>query len=290
MPSEQRAEDGLSLCFDSAALDAPMETLGFPDVTLTLAVDRPLALLAVRLCDVSPAGSSTLISWGLLNLTHRGPHGHEHPARLEPGKRYTVTVRINAIGHRLPAGHRWRVAVSPTYWRHAWPSPEPVTLRVFTGAGCSLDLPVRTPRPEDATLRAFGPPETSAPLDVEMLRPESRKRLLRRENARRPGLVELLDHYDDGCFRLNGSGLEYGSDATDTYAIVEGDPLSAYLRCERSITFERKREACRIRVEATSVMTSDAQTFRLTNVLDAYEGNTRVFSQTWTSTVSRDLV
>ncbi|NYF25368.1 putative acyl esterase [Sporosarcina sp. JAI121] len=29
------------------------------------------ALLAVRLCDVAPDGSSTRVTWGMLNLTHR---------------------------------------------------------------------------------------------------------------------------------------------------------------------------------------------------------------------------
>ena len=64
----------------------PMEILGFPEVKLKLSVDQPNALLAVRLCDVAPDGASRLVSWGLLNLTHR--NGHEHPEPLEPGKIY----------------------------------------------------------------------------------------------------------------------------------------------------------------------------------------------------------
>ncbi len=30
-------------------------------------------------------------------------------------RRYTVTVRLDATAHALPPGHRWRVAISPTY-------------------------------------------------------------------------------------------------------------------------------------------------------------------------------
>ncbi len=55
-----------------------MEILGFPQVQLKLSVDQPNALLAVRLCDVAPDGASRLVSWGLLNLTHRD--GHADPA------------------------------------------------------------------------------------------------------------------------------------------------------------------------------------------------------------------
>ncbi|MEK7278673.1 MAG: CocE/NonD family hydrolase, partial [Chloroflexota bacterium] len=85
MPPDQRGEDGLSLCFDSAPLAERVEILGFPEVTLALTADQPNALVAVRLCDVSPTGTSARVSWGVLNLTHR--HSHEHPTPLEPGKR-----------------------------------------------------------------------------------------------------------------------------------------------------------------------------------------------------------
>jgi putative CocE/NonD family hydrolase len=285
MPGDQREDDGLSLCFDSAPLDAPMETLGFPEVSLTVASDRPNALLAVRLCDVAPSGASTLISWGLLNLTHR--ESHEHPTPLEPGKPYAVTVRLNAIGHRLPARHRWRVAISPTYWPHAWPSPEPVTLSVFPGPNSQLRLPVRTPQPTDADLPPFLSPECAPGLALEMIRSASRTRSLNRDLI--GGVCELVDRGDGGC-RQFPHGLTYERVGADIYRIVEGDPLSASIRCEKTIKLERGREAWRVRLETSSRLTSDATTFWVTNTLDAYEGNARVFSKTWTLTVPRDQV
>jgi predicted acyl esterase len=74
MPLDQRADDGRSLAFDSEPLPARMEILGAPVVELDLAVDEPSALLAVRLNDVQPDGTSTLVTYGLLNLTHRESH------------------------------------------------------------------------------------------------------------------------------------------------------------------------------------------------------------------------
>jgi hypothetical protein len=285
MPGDQREDDGLSLCFDSAPLDAPMETLGFPEVSLTVASDRRNALLAVRLCDVAPSGASTLISWGLLNLTHR--ESHEHPTPLEPGKPYAVTVRLNAIGHRLPARHRWRVAISPTYWPHAWPSPEPVALSVFPGPNSQLRLPVRTPQPADADLPPFLAPECAPGLAVEMTRSASRTRSLNRDLV--GGGCELVDRSDSGC-RKYPHELTYERIGADIYRIVEGDPLSASIRCEKTIKMERGREGWRVRLETSSRLTSDAATFWVTNTLDAYEGNARVFSKTWTLTVPRDQV
>jgi predicted acyl esterase len=80
-PVDQRAEDGRSLTFTSAPLDAPVEILWFPDVVLEIAADRPQALVAVRLCDVAPDGASLLVTHGLLNLTRRDRPRRERAAR-----------------------------------------------------------------------------------------------------------------------------------------------------------------------------------------------------------------
>ncbi|MGB0385012.1 MAG: CocE/NonD family hydrolase [Ardenticatenaceae bacterium] len=284
MPSDQRAEDGKSLCFTSAPLAEPVEILGFPEVTLTVAVDRPNALLAVRLCDVAPTGASALVTRGLLNLTHRD--SHEFPTPLEPGKPYTVTIRLNGIAHSLPAGHRWRLAVSPTYWPHAWPSPEPVTLTLFTGQTSQLTLPVRPPRPEDAQLPPFGPPEHAPWLPHKVLRPSKRERTIHRDLI--TGSHQLVDHVDDGAYHFLTDGLEFESLTTDTFSIIEHDPLTANVRCQR--TLKMGRDQWRIRIETTSHMSADAHHFHVSNQLDAYQGNTRVFTKNWTFNVPRDLV
>ena len=41
-------------------------------------------MIAARLEDVAPDGSSTLVTYGLLNLTHRD--SHEHPRRWSPAE------------------------------------------------------------------------------------------------------------------------------------------------------------------------------------------------------------
>ena len=144
LAGDQRVEDAVSLTWDFEPLAEPVEILGHPQAFLELESDRPQALVSVRLCDVAPDGSSLLVTRGVLNLTHR--ESHEEPEALEPGRRYEITVPLDVIAHSFAAGHRLRVAVSPTYWPWAWPSPEPVTLTVHAGR---LELPVREPREED---------------------------------------------------------------------------------------------------------------------------------------------
>src|SRR5207302_3015972 len=117
---------------------------------------------------LAPTSASTLVTRGLLNLTHR--ESHAQPTPLEPGIRYTVTVCLDAVAYALPAGHRWRVAVSPTYWPWAWPAPEPVTLSLFSGGASRLTLPVRPQRPEDADLPPLPPAESAPPAATEARR------------------------------------------------------------------------------------------------------------------------
>jgi hypothetical protein len=282
---DQRPDDALSLVFDSEPLDTPLELLGFPAATLELASDRPQALVCVRLCDVFPDGTSVLVTRGLLNLTHR--EGHDSPRPLVPGERFSVRVELDSCAYSVPAGHRLRVAVSPTYWPWAWPSPEPVTLTVFTGAGSTLELPVRPERPEDAELPAFGEPEQTPPLPSEQLAPGPVGRSIRRDLA--TGLVEQVFDWDlGGSVRLVPIDLVSEDTSHTVYSLVEGDPLSASVRFR--MTTGMARGDWSTRAEVASTMSADAEAFHVTSSLDAYEGATRVFARAWSWRFPRDNV
>jgi uncharacterized protein len=282
LAGDQRPDDALSLSFDSEALAETLEIFGFPEVTLELAVDRPSALVAVRLCDVFPDGTSALVTRGLLNLTHR--ESREHVSPLEPGRRYEVRVPLDFMAYSVPAGHRLRVAVSPTYWPWAWPSPEPVRLTLFSG---TVELPDRPPRPEDAELPEFGGPEHSAPLEVEVLAAHPGGRSIRRDLA--TGLVEQVFDYDlGGALRLVSADLETSDTSHTVYSIRDGDPLSAAVRF--SATSGMARGDWRILSEVTSEMTCDAEAFNVTTTLEVTESGGQVFARTWTYRFPRDHV
>ncbi len=282
-PRDQRPDDGLSLCFTSAPLAEPMQILGFPELTLELSSDRPNALLAARLCDVAPTGASTLVSWALLNLTHR--ESHEFPTPLEPGRLYTVSLRLNVAGYQLGIGHRWRLALSPTYWPHAWPSPEPVTLSVYLGGASRLTLPLRPASALDAELAPFAEPEGAPAERVSVLRTGAGERSVRYDLA--SGHLEIAGRHGGGRRRYP-DGLEIESGGGTTFSIDEGDPLSAGVRCEHLAKLRRGDWS--VRIETTSTMTANADQFLVTNHLEAFEGNARVFTKTSDFAVPRDLV
>ena len=141
---DQQEDDARSLIFETTPLDAPIEILGAPIVTLDVASDRPIANLVVRLCDVHPSGKSLRVSYGVLNLTHR--ESHEQPALLAIGERYRVRIQLNDAGSVFPAGHKVRLAISTAYWPMIWPSPETATAADFCRHARSAATPAQRRR------------------------------------------------------------------------------------------------------------------------------------------------
>jgi len=285
---DQRAAEGQSLCFTSAPLADAVEILGRPVVTLRLATDRPLALVAVRLDDVAPGGVSGLVTQQVLNLTHRT--SHEHPEPLEPGREYTVGIELDAIAHAFRAGHRLRVAVSPTYWPLAWPSPEPVTLTVFAGPS-TLELPVRPPRAADAALPPFRAPETPPGLGEKTIGGGPGGRSYVHDLA--DGSLTWDYDYVDGGNVVLPNGWESEEWNRVTYFIREDDALSAAVRV-RIESVHRRGSQGRFHITTEGQMTCDATTFYVEDAVEVCEGDEgderRVFSRTWRHEAPRDLV
>ncbi len=279
MAGDQQTDDALSLRFDSAPLSERLEILGFPEVTLSLEVDRPHALVAVRLCDVAPEGTSALVTWGQLNLTHRD--SHEHPALLEPGRRYVVRVRLNAVAQAIEQGHRLRVAVSPTYWPMAWPSPERVTLRVLP-SDSRLALPVRGNREGDGASVAFSDAETATPIELDPPARDSRTR-----HRKALGGRYVIEDREVRSAGLVATATLLSQTHVDEWSIAEDDPLSARVACARDFTIER--EGWSIRVVASAEMTCDEVSFVVTDDLEAYQDGTSIYRKTQRFTVPRDL-
>ncbi len=287
MSTDQRDEDARSLAFDSGPLHDRLEILGAPVAALELTVDKPSALLAVRLNDVAPDGASTRVTYGLFNLTHR--ESHEYPTPLEPGKRYAVRVQLNDIAHAFPAGHRLRLAISTCYWPVAWPSPEPATLTLHAGASV-LNLPVRPSRAEDDALPPFARVE-AAPSDVESaLGVRTARRSVERDDARLETIYTIASDEGDNLTRVRVEPiqLDIAQRSLKRYIIRDDDPLSAQAEVEH-ITMLRRNDWS-TRIETHTRLTSSSDVFRLHATLDAYEQGTRIFSKRWDRSVPRDLV
>lgn len=286
---DQRSEDGRSLCFETAPLAERLELMGAPVIELELASDKPVAQLAVRLCDVAPDGASTLVTYGVLNLTHRD--SHEHPEPLEPGKRYRVRVQLNDIAQAFPEGHRLRLGLSTCYWPLVWPAPEAATLTLTTGTA-TLALPVRKPRSDDAELPAFAEPETAQDVPVTSVAPGSFHRTMSRDKV--TGEVTSLMTGEGGFFGIEGTyridpiGTEISHTMEKRMAIHDDDPLCASMQYDQTIGM--KRGDWEIRVAMNCRQWSTATHFIHEVSVDAWFGDAMISSRNWVKEIERDLV
>ncbi len=293
MPLDQRQDDGRSLVFDGEPLSAPLEILGAPVVELELSVDAPVALVAVRLNDVAPDGASTRVSYGLLNLTHRD--GHHKPAPLVAGRRYRVRIALNDSAHAFPPGHQIRVAISTCYWPIAWPSPQPVTLTLYPGAG-TLQLPLRPRAPDDGRLREFDPPEVAPGSRHAPLKPLPFKRTVQRDLTTDEVIYTLSS--DGGEFgghslaRLDEIDLELGYKLSKCHRIRETDPLSAKTELAQEVRLRRGDWSLRIASLVRLSAAADGRTLNFEARLDTWEGDgaeAPVRSRTWDLVIPRKL-
>ena len=283
LPLDQRGDDARSLSFTSAPLVDAVEILGLPEARLTLRVDRPVAMVSARLCEVRPDGSSLLVSRGQLNLCQR--ESRVKPSNVPVGEELEVTVTMDSIAHRFHAGSRIRLSVSPCYWPLAWPSPREATLELLYGTGAALVLPVRAPAAADEGMRMPDPPAEPAPLEVETVRAGSPGgRTITHDLGARSTRLEF-DWAMGGLQKLP-NGMLYEDTSVARYWITDGDPLSARVLVEN--TAASGRGDWKVDIRAVGEMTSTATHFVVTSTLDVYEGNTRIAARTWTHEFPRD--
>lgn len=280
MAGDQRREDGLGLCFDTVPLDEDMVLLGAPSVTVNLASDKPQATLTARLCEVWPDGTSTLITWGTLNLSQRA--SREVPVPLVPGQTVTVNVELNHCGRRVGTGNRLRLVLSNQHWPVLWPSPHMPTFTIEPGDGL-LTLPVRAPRPGDSSF-AFEPAEISPPVPMEEMAPDANSRILTVDAGRRRETLTLTSDY--GRQRVTDRGIETWAKVLDQMAISEDDPLSARLDTGWVLGF--KSGDCDAETTSNVVVTSTETQFRLQWRLEARERGEMVFEREGEAWIERD--
>jgi putative CocE/NonD family hydrolase len=226
LPGEQSPDDSRSAVFDTPPLTEDVEILGVPVFRIRVASDVPVAKLAIRLCEVTSAGASWLVSYGLLNLTHR--NGHQHPKALEPGAAYDVEVSLNFTAHRFKRGSRIRAAISEGLWPLVWPSPKTPTLTLHL-AQSRLDLPVRArPAAESPMPIALAPPLPSDPKDWP-----------RMDVERQGGAVRVVETWPLSVGTVKDIGETVsGSGPNIVLTMTEGEPSSCRWKAEQSSRYQ----------------------------------------------------
>ncbi|NUB45111.1 CocE/NonD family hydrolase [Fertoebacter nigrum] len=278
MPGDQAPDDVLSVCFDTAPLETPLDLLGAARLVLRLSADQPRAFLAARLCDVAPDGSSVRIAHGMLNLCHRDSMAE--PALLPVGQEVAAVLVLDQMAYRLAPGHRLRIALSTTYWPFLWPSPVAATVTLHAA---TLHLPVHQ---GSETEWVAPPPEGAAPWRHKVLREGHAAR--RVEHDLIAGTVALVVEDEGGDTENLAHGLITGDTMAERWQVHPDDPLAA--RAEIRWEQRLSRGDWAVRTLATAAMWSDATHLHMEARLEAFEGDNVVFARNYAEKVPRDFI
>lgn len=299
---DQREDDAKSFTASWSVGGEPIEFVGEVDVLLTLASNQPHGLVAIRLCDVFPDGSSRLITTGLFNLAHRT--SHEHPIALENGIPVTVTVPLLASAHRFEPGHGIRVSVSASFWPFAWPSPTE-TLLTLQPEHLVVTLPLRGSTTDEYEQAEFRPPTPSPHSPIRSVAEPMTRAVTRDLVAGTQDIVitSEADQVDET------DGLRYYTWSQDRYLITEGLAGSAVAECRRVERYQRTglpggtaphvpaavhdvdalASGWDVKIVTFSRMSGDETNFFVENQVTAFEGEEEVFSRDWSATIPRDF-
>jgi putative CocE/NonD family hydrolase len=277
LPGEQTPDDNLSLIFDTAPLDETLEILGNPRATIRIAADQPVAKLTVRLTEVTPDGRSWLVTYGLLNLTHR--HSHTHPTPLTPGRAQDVEITLSFIAHRFQKGSRIRVALSEGLWPLVWPSPRIPVLEISLGAS-RLALPVRAPPAAEAAFPIpISPPSAPGPDGgpiVDIVQAAD-------------GAVDFNARWPVSSGVVADVGTRHTSSGPDAQlSIRPGDPNGCVWRVTQRARYQRNDWDCA--VESLVELRSTESEFILIENLTALRDGKVVFEREHPARIARDLM
>ncbi len=279
LPGNQSRDDAGSACFDGDELTSAMDIVGAPRIDLRLSCDRPQGQITVRLCDLRPDGTSALITYGHLNLTHRD--SHERPSAVRVDEMMDIAFDLDQIAYRIPASHRLRIAISTNYWPMLWPSPKTTSIMIEAG---SIELPERPLAKGDEV--SFEEPEGAMAWQTKELRAP----IYTRETATdaETGVTSINILNDDGEVEDLDHGLVSGGWAKENWSIHPDDPTSAKVKTEWVEKGGRTGQMWETRV--FTQMYSDQTNFYWTARLEAYENGGLVFERDYKDQVLRDLV
>ncbi len=279
---DQREDDGGSICFDTAPLAADLHLIGAARIRIRVKANQPQALVAIRLTDVAPDGTSAFVTLGVLNLAHR--RSHEHPAPLKPGQYYAVDVTMKPVAQTFPRGHRLRMAISSTYWPMVWPSPRPVTLTIDPD-GSRVDLPVLATGTGLARVK-FEPAEHAQHGPLTVKEPPREAREITYDGGTQETVYRIVS--DDGRFVLDEIGTEITSRRDKTYAISRSNPAAC--RSTVGCHQEYRRKDWNARVDSEVSITCDSDAFYVQAWVKAYDRGEIFAERTYQETIARDCI
>jgi predicted acyl esterase len=279
LPDDQTIDNALTTSFKLETQKEAVNFVGQPVAKLRVKSDVKEANIHVRISDVHPNGTKTLVTMGQFNLNHY--KGCELPEDLPLDEYIDVNVTLDVIGYQIPEENQIEVSISPTYWPQVWPAKEIAGLTVDMSAS---KLIVPTINEFTEVRLKHEQAETAAPLDKIIHRDGSRTREIKKMLTTDEWVLD--DFSDEGLRTLTDSHITYGTKNHNIYTIKENEPLSAKVECDWSVIV--KDDDINTKIVTKSIMSCDENYYYLTNTLTAYNNEEKCFNKTWKKQVERN--
>ena len=252
--------------------------------------DDTEAMLAVKLCDVFPDGSTRLITSGVLNLTHKD--SHENPTQLKQDTYYQCRIQLDAIGYQVLLNHTICVSVTPTYWPQVWPSRSNTSITIRNGR---LFIPIikdisKYEIRKDEPQSIFEQPVMGLPMDIKTLREPFYRRYLEYGLSDDTKIIKTIQ--DEGLTYNIYTDILLGEKTKCAYSIGgNNDPLSSKSHCKSDLEIEllvsNTEKNQKISIETDQMMTCDAEHFYLDESINVTLNQTEFFKKSYRSKIKR---
>jgi hypothetical protein len=285
--SDQRPDEVDSLTFTWDELEDDLEIMGHARLAVRVTSSVPVTYLSAKLCDVFPDGTSSLVTRGMLNLTHR--ESRTNPSPLEPGSTYDIELELEAMSWTFETGHRVRLDLAAADWPNAWPPPRSGTITIDRSTAV-LELPVLDgPSPTQEMPEV--PPADRAQANAS---PKERPK----DDPATGWVKWSVEHHqlEHETRATAGSFGDYDADGnTPPFAELYGgvvavstdDPGRAWVDGEARFDLRFPEATCSAHV--TMRVDSDPTDYRLTIDLTVSEDDRELWTRHWNRSIRRDL-
>jgi putative CocE/NonD family hydrolase len=280
-----RPDEARGATWTSEPLTDAVSVIGVPVALLHLTATMPIATCVVRLSEVAPDGTSSLVAQGVLNLTHRLSDTDPSPMPTRGLATEEVRIPLRTTGYRFSPGHRIRLTVLTSLWPVLWPSPLPGELRVHHGGATPsrLELPVLPDdvatldppafRTDPVVMREVGSSEEDPPawrIEEEVL-----------------GGTTTVTIFDGGATTQEDGSRLY---ASERLVLTASDPEPARARLDSDVVYRYTGDGWDADIRARGEITSDEGVFEVRVALDVSLDGEPFFGREWRETIPRNLV
>jgi putative CocE/NonD family hydrolase len=279
LPDDQRPDEARSLVYTSPSLDGALTIIGRARAHLHVSTTASVVGFTVSLSDVSPDGSSNLVTKGMLNGTRR--RSLVDPEPVTPGEILELEIELDATAWRFAEGHRVRLAVASADFPNVWPTPEPATNAVHRGGACAsrIVLPVVPVEPsaQPPEFRPAGRQPSAAP-------PGAHRWEVTRDQI--TGHVRVLTAVRSTTSLDRSTTVE-----TECTGVCQVNPLDpAHASATGTVRSQIDRAGRRVQSTAKTTIQGSPSHLHVTISLLVEVDERPVSTRTWTESIARELL